>query len=84
MLYSIHFATKELTHLSLLQLVIVLSEHFAQVGINNEVIAITDSITGELFEVIKDEQLTFNYQFYSEKLNQHYTIFQLLEILPYL
>lgn len=66
------------------ELVFHISEHFARLGQDIQPIFITDSETGELYEVIEDEKLSFNHKFTTEIKHKEYNILQLLELMPYL
>lgn len=85
-MYTINFTSTNTTiyRLSLNELVFHLSDHFARLGVDDAPIHISDSATGELYEVIDNEKCTFNHSFYSERLKKHYNILDLVDLLPYI
>lgn len=68
---------------TLKELVFHLSEHFARLGQDSQPILITDSDTGEIYEVIENEKLFFNHKFTTKIKHNEYNILQLLELIPY-
>lgn len=85
-MYTINFTSTNTTiyRLSLNEIVSHLSDHFARLGADDEPIHISDSETGELYEVIEDEKLSFNHKFTTEIKHKEYNILQLMELIPYL
>ena len=85
-MYTIEFTSTntKIYRLSLNELVFQLSEHYARIGVDDKPIYITDSETGELYEVIEGENLNINTFFYCEKLRNSYRILDLVEMLPYI
>lgn len=85
-MYTIEFTSNgnKFTNLSLGELMVEISDHFGYVGRDFDPIYITNSETGVLYEIIYNEEPTTNYKFYSERLNNYYTILELVELMPYL
>ena len=85
-MYTIEFTSNgnKVINLSLGELMVEIAEHFGYVGRDFEPIYISDSETGELYEVIHNEEPTTKYKFYSERLNNYYDVLELVELMPYL
>ena len=85
-MYTIEFTStsEKFVNLSLKDLVVKISEHFAYVGADFEPISIIDSESGEVYEIICSEGLVLNYKFYFEHLDSYYNILELVDLLPYL
>lgn len=85
-MYTINFTSTNTTiyRLSLNELVFQLSEHYARVGVDDLPIYISDSETGELYEIIEGEKLNITTFFYCDKLGDSYRILDLVEMFPYM
>lgn len=85
-MYTIHFTltNTKLYHLSLKEMLLQLSNHYARVGYDNEPIFISDSETGELYEVIEGDELMFHYKVCAGKLKNYYNILELIHLICYI
>lgn len=85
-MYTIHFTltNTKLYRLSLKEMLLQLSDHYARVGYDDEPIFISDSETGELYEVIESGQLIFHYKVRAGKLKNFYNILDLLDLICYI
>ena len=71
-------------NLSIYEMLMELSEHYANVGFDENPIQISDSETGELLEIITGDICQFNYQVKLESLGKAHTILDLLDLIPYI
>lgn len=81
---TINSTHTNINNLSIYQMLMELSEHYAMIGYDPQSILISDAETGELLEVINGDEYQFNYQIKLESLGRSYTIHDLLELIPYI
>lgn len=85
-MYTIHFTltNTKIYNLNLKEMLLQLSDHYARVGYDDEPIFISDSETGELYEVIESDNVMFNYKVCAGKLKNSYNILDLLDLICYI
>lgn len=71
-------------NLTLSNMLNLLSDHFATIGLDIQPITITDSISGNIISQFTEGQETCTELITLDKNNQSYTISQLLDLYPYL